>query len=534
MTAQVTGADATSTAPALMPDGVRGPPSSTVAAGWALFGALALAAAFPPWGLWFLAPAGPAGLLLAVRGRRPRAAFGLGALFGLVFFGALLTWLINLGVAAWLLLTLTQAVATGLLGVALALAWRLPGRALALPCIWVGGEALRARFPFGGFPWGRLGFSQADSPLASWVSVGGVPLLSYVLAVVGTTAVLAVLHVAASRTRRAALVGVTLALAVVGALMAPTLTISGGSRNEPAQTATIAVVQGNVPRSLAVVGRTRIDQVVANHVEATRLLAARVRAGTTPAPDLVIWPESSVDIDPTRRPQVRAMIVEALAAIDRPILIGAILDAPDGRARNVGQLWVPGQGPGASYDKRHLVPFGEYIPFRSVLGGRGDLALIPRDFRPGDGPAIITSGAIRIGDVICYEVAFDDSSRDAVRAGANLLVAQSNNASYLRDGQQGETLQQLAMSRLRAIEHDRPVAVATTSGISALVRRDGTVQARTGIWRAQTLVGEVELRTSRTLATRLGAWPETVLGLLALVIPALGLVRRQPRGRLSR
>ncbi|MBA3744605.1 apolipoprotein N-acyltransferase [Sporichthya sp.] len=485
------------------------------AMGWAVGGALAMAVSFPPWDLWFLAPAGPAGLLLAVRGRRAREAFWLGALFGVVFFAALLTWLINLGLAPWLLLTAIQALATGLLGAAFAVAWKRPGRMLTLPGIWVAVEALRSRYPFGGFPWGRLGFSQADSPLASWVSLGGIPLLSWIIAAVGVCGVLAA---RASRRRRAltAVSAVTVALGGAFVLPAAATAATGGNATS---SITVAVVQGNVPRQRAPLGQSQALEVTRNHAQATRALAAQVDAGALPAPDLVIWPESSADRDPGRDPATRAEILAAVTAIDRPVLIGTVLDAPDGRARNVGQLWTPTGGPGATYDKRHLVPFGEYIPFRSVLGGRGDLALIPRDFRPGDGPPTITSGEIRIGDVICYEIAYDDTARAAVRAGANLLVMQSNNATYMRDDQLGETRQQLAMAQLRAIEYDRAVAVATTTGISAIVRPDGTIQAQTGTWRTQTLVEDVELRTTRTVASRLGAWPEALAVVLPFAVP---------------
>lgn len=505
-----------------------------VSIGWAVGGALALAVAFPAWNAWFLAPAGPAGLLLAVRGRRLRVAFSLGVLFGAVFFAVLLTWLTNLGLAPWLLLTALQSLVLGLLGVAVALAWRYPGRLIAVPCAWVAVEALRARFPLGGFPWGRLGFSQADAPTARWVSIGGIPLLSWVVAVVGTVAVATGLAMGVSRLRRTATVVAAVGLAALGTLVLPGGGIDGAAPDQTGgapSTVTIAVVQGNVPRGRTMVEQARAARVTENHVDATYALAARVRAGAVPAPDLVIWPESSTDVDPERDPRVRELIAGAVAAIDRPILVGAILDSPDGRGRNVGQLWVPGAGPGATYQKRHLVPFGEYIPFRGLLGGIGPLSLIPRDFVPGTGPQIITSGAMRIGDVICYEVAYDDEALDAVRAGANLLVVQSNNASFMRDFQVGETLQQLAMSRLRALEHDRAVAVATTTGISALIRPDGTVQAQTDIWQAETLVGQVELRTTRTVASRLGAWPELLLSAGLIAVPLAGSAARAWRGR---
>ncbi|MGQ0843042.1 MAG: apolipoprotein N-acyltransferase [Sporichthyaceae bacterium] len=502
--------------------------------------ALAMAAAFPPWDLWFLAPAGPAGLIVAVAGSRPRTGAALGMLFGTVFFGVLLTWLVNLGWAAWLVLTALQALFFAGLGAALIPLLRRRARLLALPAAWVALEAVRARQPLGGFPWGRLGFSQADAPTAGWVALGGIPLLGFLVALVGTALALAVLRVAAAPAPRlaarrgAASVAAAAALVLLGdsarAAAAAVVVHPPGV----ADRAVVAVVQGNVPRSRDLAEPKRAAQVTRNHVEATVALAARVRAGGVPAPDLVVWPENSTDVDPADSALVRDLLGQALTAIERPILVGAIVDADGGRrARNVGQLWVPdgrgGATPGARYVKRHLVPFGEYVPWRSLLGEVGDLTRVSRDFVPGTGPQVIDAGRVRIGDIICYEVAYDDEATDAVRAGANLLVVQSNNASYMRDGQVGETLQQLAMARLRAVENDRAVAVATTSGISAVVSPGGEVVSRTGTWQTQTLVETVDLRSTRTLASRVGQWPEAAIVAGAGLLPLLSARRRPPR-----
>ena len=494
-------------------------------------GGLLLAAAFPPWDLWFLAPLGPAALAFVVRGRPARTAFGLGFAFGAAFFAVLLSWLWNLGVLPWLLLTVTQSVFTGLLGVALAVGWRLPARLVVMPCMWVAVEALRARFPLGGFPWGRLGFSQADAPTASVVAVGGIPFLSLVIASAGIGVVVLALSstVRACPKRTAARMGL-LVLIPVAVTSGAHAYSDAQSRGAQGAVVTVAVVQGNVPRARTLEEQARAARVTENHVEATLALAERVRSGEVPAPDLVIWPESSSDVDPQSNPKVYDLIEGAVTAIDRPLLIGAVLEAPDGRALNAGQLWLPGRGPVDAYVKRHLVPFGEYIPMRSLLGGLGDLALIERDFVAGKGPQVLSAGSIRIGDIICYEVAYDDEGRDAVGAGANLLVVQSNNATYMRDGQKGETLQQLAMARLRALELDRAVVVATPTGISAVVEPDGSVVERTDIWTRETLVSQVELRTTRTLASRMGNWLEWVVAAAAAMGLASVTVQRRLAG----
>ncbi|MFJ4204010.1 hypothetical protein ACIP2Y_30860 [Streptomyces sviceus] len=155
-------------------------------------GGLLLYAAFPPLGLWFLAPLGPALLALAVRGRSKRAAFGAGSVFGLVFFGPLIVWLANLGVLPWLALTVVQALVLGLMATPLPRLLALPGWPVFAAAWWVAVEAVRGRAPLGGFPWGRLAFSQADAPYAAWAALGGAPLLTFTTALLGSLLLYAV------------------------------------------------------------------------------------------------------------------------------------------------------------------------------------------------------------------------------------------------------------------------------------------------------------------------------------------------------
>ncbi len=182
----------------------------------------------------------------------------------------------------------------------------------------------------------------------------------------------------------------------------------------------------------------------------------------------MIWPENSTDIDPMQYPPVYEEIASAAAAIGRPILVGAVLQNPQ---RNAGVLWLPGKGPTTIYAKRRLVPFGEYIPFRSLISKITSLTqLQPTDFVPGHQTVVFDVGQIKLGDVICYEVGFDDLVRSEVAAGANLLSVQSNDATFEREGPTtAESGQQLAMARIRAVEFDRAVVVASTTGYSAIV-----------------------------------------------------------------
>jgi apolipoprotein N-acyltransferase len=369
--------------------------------------------------------------------------------------------------------------------------------------------------------------SQAGSPTAHWAAIGGPPLLSFVVALAGATLAWAVLVVlarrpvpsgpAAPRWRRAvpAVLGVAGAfgLALGGALL-PVDQSGPGER-----TAVVAAIQGDVPHARDLSGLLRATTVTQNHAAATKALAAQVAVGARPAPDLVIWPENSTDLDPSRYPPIYATIASAVGTIDRPVLVGALLENP---LRNTGQLWLPGRGPVATYVKRQLVPFGEYIPFRGLLRHVTSLVnLQPVNFTAGRQPVVFHTGRIKLGDVICYETGFDGLVRSEVTAGANLLAVQSNDATFEVDGQSGESTQQVAMARIQAITSNRAVVYASTTGESAIISPAGAVLARSGLWQRAELDARVPLRTGLTLANRLGGWPEA--GLTGLAIAALAL-----------
>ncbi len=445
---------------------------------WALLtaiaGGLALTAAFPPTGLWPLAPLGPALLVVALWRRSLRASFAIGLLFGLALFVPLLSWLINLAWYAWAALALAEAVIFGLLTVGQQVLLRLRAWPVAVAGWWVAAEAMRDRWPYA-FPWGRLAMSQAGAPTARWAAIGGAPLLSFLLALSGSTLAWLLL---APRGRARAVGALAFAgavgLAVAGALL-PVDPVPAGT-----PTATVAAIQGNVPHARNLPDLLRATTVTVNHAAATERLAAQVRAGVRPAPDLVIWPENSTDLDPGLNPPVYATIMSAVNAIHRPVLVGEVLQNPQ---RNVGQLWTPGHGPGQLYVKRQLVPFGEYIPFRGLLSHVTSLvALQPRNFTAGHRAVVFHIGKIKLGDVICYEVGFDPLVSSEVRAGANLLTVQTNDATFEVDGQLGESLQQLAMARIRAVESDRAVVVASTTGVSAVIAPNGALLAHTSTW----------------------------------------------------
>ena len=490
--------------PSTVPGRRLGRPAAALAAG------LLIEVGFPPVGLWPLAPVGAGVLVLACRGRSPRQGGLLGLFAGLGLFVPLLHWSGAVaGPGAWLALAVLEALPVALLGVGLTLVTRLAGWPVWSAGLWVVEEALRDRAPFGGFPWGRLAFSQGHTPLTPLAALGGAPLVTFAVAALGGA-----LALLATRTVSAWLLPAVL-LAVTAALMP--LPTSGPQT-------TVAVVQGNVPR-LGLAFDAQRAAVLNAHAQATHQLADAVRSGRTPAPALVVWPENASDLDPYTDPPAFATIDAAVRDVGVPVLVGAVVDAPDGKhLLNRGIVWDPVRGPGATYDKRHPVPFGEYIPLRGLarrLSPRVDL--VARDFAGGRRPGVLQVGPVRVGDVICFEVAYDDLVRDVVRGGGRLLVVQTNNATF---GRSGETSQQLAMSRLRAVEHGRTVLVAATSGISAVIGPDGTLREQSRVFTRDLLVTPVPVRSGLTVATRLGGLPELLLALVGLVALLLAGVRR--------
>jgi apolipoprotein N-acyltransferase len=479
---------------------------------------IALALAFPPYCAWPLSILAVAVLSVLVRGRTARQGAWLGFALGMPFFLVLLKWLHVIGWDTVVGLSLIEALFLVPMGAALAATSRLPAWPLWAACLWVAEEWARDRVPLGGFPWGRLAFANTSTPFTPLAALGGAPLVTFGVALTGALLAWAALELwrmrGTARTRRAA-------LPAAGALALAAATTAAGYAvpvpTDADDTVNIAVVQGNVQRpGMDFLGRPM--QILNNHVEATLDLADDVEAGRVEPPQLVLWPENASDLDPYREPEARAAIDRAADAVGVPILIGALVDHPtkEGYVLNQGIVWDPETGPGDTYTKQHPVPFGEYVPFREQLSTViSRLDRVPRDFYPGEEPGVLDVGPARLGDVICFEVAYDGIVRDTVNAGARALVIQTNNATY---GRTGQPEQQLAMSQLRAVEHGRAIVTVATSGISAIVAPDGTIEQQTEEFTQDVLSAELPLRDGRTLADRVGAAPEwalTGLGLLA-------------------
>ncbi|WP_374058239.1 apolipoprotein N-acyltransferase [Marinitenerispora sediminis] len=512
----------------------RGRPAATALRALAAAGSgAAQLLALPPYGLWWLAPLSAALLAAALLGVRLRRAAWLGALAGAALMVPLIQWQEVFGADVWLAIAAVETLYYVPMAMAMACAGRLRGWPVWVAALWVAQEFVRARFPLGGFPWGKLAFSQPDTPYTGYAALGSSALVTFAVALSGTLLLWAAVRAAAAvrdgrpapwrraGTAAAAVLGV--AAIAAGGAAAPHLSAPAAER-----TVTVALVQGSVPNPGEVDIRGERMQVLTNHVEGVHELARQVRAGEVARPDVVVLPENASDLDPYADPQAARMIQDAAEDIGVPLMFGLSHYLGDGSQREVRSVvWDPEDGPGAYYTKRYLVPFGEYVPFRDVFAGLVTrLEQVGSDAVPGTEPGALRVGGTTMAVAICFDVAFDLPLREAVLAGGQVIAVPTNNANYNFTGQ---TEQQLAISQLRAVEHGRPLVVAATSGISAVVAADGSVRYRSPEAEPAVHVAEVPAMTGLTPATRLGAAPEwalTLLGLGAVLVAAVTARRR--------
>lgn len=492
---------------------------------------------FEPTSWWPLQACGIAALVLLLErgaGYRGRG-FGAGYLFGLGLGAVSLNWLRVLVPGAGPLIAAAliafEALFFGLLGLALVAVRRLPGWPVWMALCWGLCEWLYGRVPFGGFGWIRLAYAQVDSPLAGLFPIIGVSGVSVLAALVATTLAWWLLRPRTVR-RVVTLAAVLLVLAGLG-------TAGRSFQVEPQAgngTVTIGMVQGNVD-GVGIGGMGRARSVTNNHFSETVDLMARARTGAVPQPDFLLWPENSTDIDPTLDFQTRQVVSAASQIAGVPILVGAVMEGPGPDERQTTALWWnPDQTITARYDKRNLVPFGEYIPFRDqLLPIIPLLELVGSQSVPGTRPGVLEGRlgdgrVVRVGDVICFELAYDQTVRDAVD-GSEVLVVQSNNATYHGTAQ---IHQQFAITRARAMEARREIVVATTNSVSGLIDRDGRVIEQTSEMTAASNSYTVPRRSALTPAVRLGGAVDLVIGggavLALLAAIGTGLAARR-RGR---
>ena len=350
------------------------------------------------------------------------------------------------------------------------------------PLIFIVLEEIRNRFPFQGFGWARIAYSQADAPYAKIAAHGGAVALSAITVLIGL-----VLFFLFQKQ-----------LQIL--ILLPLLIVLVPFNVQINQTTQALMIQGNVPK-LGLDFNSRAKEVFLNHVKETEIALKENRKV-----DFILWPENSVDVDPFRNPEV----FDALNTYEVPLIVGAIV----GRANdifNTSILWTKASQ--HVYIKQHLTPFGEYIPLRSLASKISPFVDDVRDFSPGNESTIFTVDKAQIAPVICYEL-LDDQILEKAAQSSNLLAVQTNNATF---GDSAQSAQQLQITRIRAIEHSRNILSVSTTGYSAVIDYKGKVLQKSDMAAAQHLYAEIGLISSTSPRDKYGDWA-LVMTLIWLLI----------------
>ena len=483
----------------------------------AIIAGLLVAFSLPPWGWWPLAYVGVA-LFATCRPNSNRARFMFGTLFALAWLAPGMAWMWFLTapgyVIAALLFSALHGIAAMITG---AVTDRQKHRAIVGPLAHTLAEALRFSFPFGGVPLATLAISQAASPIAPIVRVGGPLLLTYVVLQIGFLLANLRETAASKRAMHAVLLTVVVAVLPIAGSIAP-------HGRDIGRTLNIAAVQGGGPQGTLAINTNSRD-VVIRHLDATKTITGGT-ASTDGQLDLVIWPENVIDVSSFSSSVERTEVATQAARLNAPFLVGITEDL-DNKFFTNAQVVVNTDGSlGDRYDKVRRVPFGEFVPMRGLLEAVGaPVDRIPRDAMAGNDTAILDAADTTIAVVISWEVFFAGRANEGVERGATLLVNPTNGSSYT-----GTILQtqQIASSRLRALETGRWLVQVSPTGFSAFVSPSGQVFDRTGVSEQHVITREVQLRSGRTIYSYLGDLP-FILIMSASLIALLIVGRRKTR-----
>ena len=444
----------------------------------ALSGAL-LSAAFEPVGKWWVAPIAIAVHMysLSLTRRKVLSTFIFASTLNLIVLHWSSTFV---GSVPWIILALGMSLFY--LPLALVSRWGMT----SYPLIFVLLEEVRNRFPFGGFGWVRVAYTQADAPFAKMAAIGGASALSALAVLTGL-----ILYYGAKRQ-----FSVITFVPFLLLLLPVNLTVTGAS--------SVLMIQGNVPQ-MGLDFNSRAKAVFNNHYQRTKTELAK-----DSKVDFVLWPENSVDVDPFTNNDVKL----ALDTIDKPLIIGAVLGKGN-KLLNTSILWGGDLPP--TYIKQHLTPFGEYMPLRSLASKISPYTDRVTDFEPGQTQVLFKVKEAVIAPIICFELVDDRILHEAALT-SNVFAVQTNSATF---GMSAESAQQLSITRIRAIEHGRNIVSVSTTGYSAAIDFQGKVLQQTSMGTADTIRAEVGLLQGQTPRDTAGDW--ALVGTLA----ALFLIARR-------
>jgi apolipoprotein N-acyltransferase len=501
------------------PDQVPGQGARRQDHGWVhtlavAIGGAALTLAFPEPSLAPLAWIALIPFFVLTTGATLRRGITLGFVFGIGFFGTLLVWITHIGFMGYIVLVAAQSAYVALFGGLWAIASRARSgawRIVAASALWVVCEYLRSVFPVGGFTWGQLSQSQAE---LLWIlraaSIGGGWLVSFIVVAVNAALAEALLTAQKKRLRGAAPF-------VLAAFAITLLPLALPANDATGRAIDVGIVQGNVPRNFtgAFLEKSRI--ITDSHERLTRSLANE-------GLDLIVWPESSVGVDPVLDEDVAGAIARSAQSAGAPMIVGGERDI-DADHRRVVAFEVNQEGEIVdTYVKTHLVPFGEYVPYRRLLDWIPALDQVPRDAVPASEPLYFEIAGGRVAPVISFEGDFGSLVRKPIDLGGRLLVVATNTSTW---GDSWASAQHVAFSRVRAAETGVWVVHGALSGISAFISPEGTIAARTPMWEATTLTRTVRFAEDTTPYVRFGDWVPVACALIAVAAIMLGLGARR-------
>jgi apolipoprotein N-acyltransferase len=491
-------------------------------------------AGFPSLSWWPLTYVGIALFLVSLRGRRPGGAFLVGFLGGLAYYFIQISWAaLFLGPVPLTALSTLESIYVGLGAVVMSTAYRViplvwtsgVARLVLLPIViagmWTLREAVASNFPYGGFSWARVAMSQSQSPISglfSWIGISGVSFVMVLLVAaaveacrMGADAVSPIAPVRAGAVWRLALVATVTALLL--AVPSFPILLKG--------TTTVAAVQGDGPAGY-------FDPHDYGDLLAAQFTATVPLFSDKKKVDMVIWPEGASDIDPSPADHAPDETIASTEFNDvskrmhAPLLAGTIQHRGT-QYFNTSLLWEAGKGEVDHYDKKHPVPFGEYVPDRAFwsLFAPSLIALIGRNYTPGTTNTVFDVNGVIAGIDICFDITDDNVMRDSITSGAQILIAQTNNADF---GHTDESVQQLAIARIRAMELGRTLVNDSTVGTTAIILPDGQTVAQLPTYAPGALVETVPLSTTITPATWLGEPIELLACLLGLAGLVVGMV----------
>ncbi len=458
----------------------------------ALVSGIVLSGAFAPLNWWFLLPISVAIFLYAVT--KTRNPFVTAFTFAAIFNFLTLKWTgTYVGFLPVVFLAALQSIFYLPLGMISFKRDRYSRIWLILPFLLIADE-IRSLVPFGGFGWNRLSFSQADSPYISVAAFLGDTALSFIGISLGIA-----LYLLFARAQLFSVAMITAATTFI--LFLPVSSLAHGNLN-------VLGVQGNVPK-LGLDFNSRAEEVFNYHLKQTAVAIREVMV----KPELIVWPENSVDIDPFANPDVGQKIADLATQLKTPIIVGAVVKSSKG-PENVSIMWSSDGEVASKYVKRTLTPFGEYVPLRSLASAVSPFANDVVDFVPGNQTVLHKFDDLFIAPIICYEI-IDDSAVNSISKESDLIIVQTNNATFADSAQ---SMQQLNIARIRAVESSKWVVSVSTTGVSAIVDNQGNIRQITRQNEPSYVSKDVELHSEESLANRLGQWTSIICISLSVLI----------------